>query len=87
MSSPEPSPDVEHSFEHTGGQMLFSPVETVLESFRVGCEKRQRRNEDESEDIAVVKLLQDFSRERRGGDSLGRQARGTQGTGRYVDVG
>lgn len=47
------------------GQILFSPLETVLESLCVGCKKRQGRSEDETEDTALVRFLQDFSHERR----------------------
>jgi len=54
-----------------------------LESLCFGCRKRQGR----SEDVAVVRFLQDFSHETRGGDSLGRQAHRTQGASRYVDAG
>lgn len=61
--------------------MLFSPVEIVLESLCVGCKNRQGR----SEDIAVVRSLQDFSQERRGGGTLEGRDMG-EWTSRYMDA-
>lgn len=47
----------------------------------------EEENEDECEDPAVVRFLQDFSCERRGSDSLRRQAHRAWRTSRHADAG